>query len=233
MKNIMLLSAALVLLLQASAQDKYSSVGGIETPYKDKYKFTVKLDEKTNKLTFETDAPVSVVTLETYTPAELAVRKGKEYTDTYTKSGNKYSYDLKKPLLRDQYAYWLKVSIGRNGIPLAEYFFRKNADAAATTEQAPTTDAGEEEKKDDGATIIRTNIKCAAGKTKVMNALKALDGVTDVKIDITTGKLTIVYSTDGTPYTGILSAINEQGFEADGQKTTAAASNPCKGKTKN
>ena len=29
------------------------------------------------------------------------------------------------PELKDKYAYWLKVSTGRNGVPLAEYYFQK------------------------------------------------------------------------------------------------------------
>ena len=235
MKKMSLLCLTSMLVLHVLAQDKYSSTGGIETPYKDKYKFTAKLDEKTNTLSFETDAAVTVVTLETYTPEELAVRKGKEYTNTYAKVGTKYSYDLKKPLLKDQYAYWIKVSIGNNGIPLAEYFFKKTTQAITptVTEEPANTDPGEEIKNAAGATVIKTNIKCAAGKTKVITALKELDGVTDVKIDITTGKLTITYSSDGTPYTTILSTINENGFDVNGQKTTNASANSCKTKTAN
>ena len=137
----------LVLLISASSfsQNKYSGVGGIETPYKDKYKFTAKLDEQTNILSFETDAPVTIVVLGTYTPDELAVRKGKEFTNTYTKNGQKYSYDLKKPLLKNKYAYWLKVSTGDTSTLLAEYFFRKkireeSGENTATTEEEKKTE---------------------------------------------------------------------------------------------
>jgi copper chaperone CopZ len=223
-----------VLALAVFAQTKYSSIGGIETPYRDKYKFTAKLDEKTNILSFETDAPVTVVTLETYTSEELIARKGKEYTNTYTKTGNKYSYDLKKPLLKDKHAYWLKVSIGNNGVPLAEYLFKKTAATAATEPAEEVATASDEEIKNaDGATVITTNIKCAAGKTKVVNALKEMEGVFDVKVDIVTGKLTIKYSSDGTPYTTLLSTINENGFDANGQKSANPSANPCKTKSSN
>ena len=222
-----------LLSLHSFSQSNYGVTGSIESTYKDQYTFTCKLDEKTHTLSFETNAPVSVVTLETYTPEELAVRKGKEYTDMYfKKSGNKYTYDLKQPLLKDQYAYWLKVSTGNNGAPLAEYFFRKTTAVApsATTENTKPT---EETKNAAGATIIQTNIKCTTGKTKVIAALKEMDGVSSVKIDITTGKLTIVYSSDGTPYNEILNTINENGFDAGGQKSTRSNSNPCKKKTVN
>ena len=219
----------------AFSQAKYSGIGGIETPYKGKYSFTVKLDEKLNKLIVETNAPVTVMTLETYTPEELAVRKGIEYTNTYTKTSNKYSYDLKKPLLKNKEAYWVKVSIGDNGIPLGEYYFKKKTPPVEPTQtvETPATGNGEEIKTADGATVIKTNIKCAAGKTKVINALKEMEGVTDVKIDITTGNLTIKYSSDGTPYTTILSTINENGFDANSQKSNNISSNPCKTKTVN
>jgi copper chaperone CopZ len=231
MKKLLVLQLAIIIFLSSIAQDKYAGTGGIETAQKDKYKFTATLDEKTNVLSFETDAPVTVATLEIYTPEQLAIRKGKEYTNTYTKVGNKYLYDLKKLQLKNKYAYWIKVSIGNNGVPLGEYFFRRKAGEVSTKparEKDTGNSDGEEKKNANGATVISTNIKCAAGKTKVINALKILDGVNDVKIEITTGKLTIVYSSDGTPYTSVLSAINQQGFDAAGQKAINAKSNPCK-----
>ena len=235
MKQLLFSLLCPLIVLSAIAQSKYSSTGGIETPYKGKYTFTAKLDEKLNKLIVETNAPVTVMTLETYTPEELVVRKGNEYTNTYIKSGNKYSYDLRTPLLKNKEAYWVKVSIGNNGVPLGEYYFKKKSQPVTTTstEETPAADNGEELKTAEGATVIKTNIKCAAGKTKVINALKEMEGVSDVKIDIATGKLTIQYSSDGTPYTTILSTINENGFDANGQKTGNAAANPCKPKTSN
>ncbi len=234
MKQLLIVFLLPLFSITAFAQSKYSGLGGIEAPYKGKYTFTVKLDEKLSKLIVETNAPVTVMTLETYTPEELAVRKGIEYTNTHTKVGNKYSYDLKKPLLKDKHAYWVKVAIGNNGIPLGEYFFKKLATASPSqpVTEIPTA-VGEEIKNAAGATVIKTNIKCTAGKTKITTALKALEGVTDVKIDIATGKITIKYSSDGTPYTTLLFTINENGFDADGQKTTNAAVNPCKPKASN
>ncbi len=235
MKKILFSLLSFLVVLSAVAQSKYAGVGGIETPYKGKYTFTVKLDEKLSKLIVETNAPVTVMTLETYTPEELIARKGIEYTNTYTKTGNKYTYDLKKPLLKDKEAYWVKVSIGNNGIPLGEYYFKKKAVPGTSTaaEETTATDNTEELKNADGATVIKTNIKCAAGKTKVINALKEMEGVFDVKIDIATGNLTIKYSSDGTSYTTVLSTINENGFDANGQKTTAPSANPCKTKATN
>ena len=73
MKKLLLLQLAVFVFLSSSAQDKYSGTGGIENAQKDKYKFTAKLDEKANVLSFETDAPVTVAILEIYTPEQLAV----------------------------------------------------------------------------------------------------------------------------------------------------------------
>ena len=105
MKKILFMQLIVLLELSSFAQPIYSSVGGIETPSKDKYKLTAKLNEKTNTLSFETDAPVTRAVLGTYTPERLAERKGKDYSNTYTKNGQQYSYDLKNRLLQDKYPY--------------------------------------------------------------------------------------------------------------------------------
>lgn len=239
MKKIFFSQLFVLLVISSFAQPNYSSTGGIETPYKDKYKLTAKLDEKTNTLSFETNAPVTVVTLETYTAEELAVRKGKEYTNTYTKVGNKYLYDLKKTLLKDKYAYWVKVSIGKNGAPLGEYYFQRTKEAIAiVSEQKEKKDSepSEEETTNDAShPVIKTSIRCEAGKVKVTKALKELDGVFVVKIDIKTGILKLHYSSDGTPLNDIIDAILDNGFDVldDGQasglkKSTKPSANPCK-----
>ena len=67
MKKILFMQLFVLLAIDSFAQPIYSSVGGIETPYKDKYKFTAKLNEKTNTLSFETDAPVTKAVLGTHT----------------------------------------------------------------------------------------------------------------------------------------------------------------------
>lgn len=206
--------------LASFGQSKYSMIGGVETPYKNQYTFQIRLDEVNKKLIFETNAPVTVVTLDVYTPEEYLIRKGKEYTNTHVKSGNTYSYDLNNALLKDKEAYWLKVSIGNNGVPLAEYLFKKR-----TTE--PVRNENNEEVKDaTGATVIQTNATCAEGKTKLMASLKALDGVRDVKID-PRGTVKIIYSNDGTPYSELLATINQNGFSAGSQKSNSPDKNPC------
>lgn len=233
MKPILFSTLFFLFTLTSFSQSKYSMVGGVETPYKEQYTFKVRLDEVNKKLIFETNAPVTVVTLETYTQEEILAHKGIEYTNTYFKTGNIYSYDLNKPLLKDKQAYWLKVSIGNNGVPLAEYYFKRNQIAPQEQVEEKNTDPGDEIKGADGATIINTNIKCTAGKTKVIAALKKLEGVFDVKINIATGKLVIKYSSDGTPYTTILYTINENGFETNGHPSTNISANPCVKKTSN
>ncbi len=244
MKKILFLQLFILLISTTFAQKKYSAITDIQPEYKDKYTFKAKLDEKTNILSFETNAPVTVVLLSTYTPDELAVRKGKEYTNTYTKKGQTYSYDLKKPLLKDKFAYWLKVYFGNNGSPLAECFFRKiNSEKTVSKvpepqveEETVTTD--DKAQYDPSHPVIKTNIKCEAGKTKVIKALKVLDGVFDIKIDIKTGLLKLHYSSDGTPLNDIVETILNNGFDVldDGQgsgikRSAKAAANPCKTKT--
>lgn len=99
--------------------------------------------------------------------------------------------------------------------------------SVAQTKDATTNDMGEEIKNADGATVIRTNANCAAGKTKLIAALKALDGVQEVKVDAK-GTVNIKYSSDGTPYSGLLTTIAENGFSANKLKSTLASENPCR-----
>ncbi|MEO5948602.1 MAG: C1 family peptidase [Chitinophagaceae bacterium] len=82
-------------------------------------------------------------------------------------------------------------------------------------------------------TIITTNINCAAGKEVVERILKSQDGVQSVKVDIKTGKVSLAYSSDGTPYTEIINLINEAGFNADRNKSEVPNANPCKATTVN
>ena len=78
------------------------------------------------------------------------------------------------------------------------------------------------------ATIINTNINCAAGKEIVERILKTQDGVQSIKIDISTGRISLVYSSDGTSYDEIINLINEAGFDADRKKSAGPEKNPCK-----
>jgi len=86
--------------------------------------------------------------------------------------------------------------------------------------------------------IIKTNIKCEAGKIKIIKELKKMDGVFEVKIDIKTGLLKLNYSSDGSSFDDIINAILDNGFdvvdngEGSGIKKSAKpAANPCKTKT--
>lgn len=98
--------------------------------------------------------------------------------------------------------------------------------SVAQAKDAGSHDMGEEQKNADGGTVIRTNASCAAGKKKLISALKALDGVQEVKVDAK-GTINITYSSDGTPYSGLLTTINESGFNANNQKTSNGSENPC------
>ena len=81
--------------ISSFAQQIYSSSGVIESPYKDKCKFTAKLNEKTNTLSFETIAQITRAVPGTYITERLAERKGKDYTNTYTKTDNNILMILK------------------------------------------------------------------------------------------------------------------------------------------
>ncbi len=236
MKKILFLSLSLMLGYSVIAQPKYSSTGGIETAYKGKYKLTAKLDEKTNTLSFETDAPVTKAILGIYTPEELAVRKGKEYTNGYLKKGQKYSYDLKKSLYKNKYAYWIKIYTSKG--MLGEYFFKKIEEVkVVVTDPKPVEETEPVPADDPSHPVIKTNINCEAGKVKVTKALKALDGVIEVKIDVKTGILNLYYSSDGTPLIEIIEEINNVGFDVlndvEGwgiKKSSNPSANPCKAK---
>ena len=111
---------------------------------------------------------------------------------------------------------------------------KKGEDAPAQTAGNETTEAGTPAASSESSiavgegseTIIQTNITCAAGKKKAEETLKKQDGVFEAGVDISTGELTIRYSSDGTSYTTLLEIINKLGFDADGKKATG--SNPCK-----
>ena len=78
-------------------------------------------------------------------------------------------------------------------------------------------------------TVIQTNILCQAGRSKIENMLKKQGGIFDIKANITNGEVAVRYNSDETSYSKILNLINQQGFEADGNKPAAGApGNPCK-----
>ena len=74
-------------------------------------------------------------------------------------------------------------------------------------------------------TTVKTNINCAAGKKKIENILARQDGVRSAIVDIKTGDLKLVYSTDGTSYSDIIKLINEEGFDADKSRSKYADKN--------
>lgn len=79
---------------------------------------------------------------------------------------------------------------------------------------------------ENGELIIKTNIKCAAGKTQIENLLRDTDGVNSVSIDTDSGKL-YLSSADSNIYNIVTELIRKNGFEADGKKSTNPKGNPC------
>ena len=120
----------------------------------------------------------------------------------------------------------------------------KNKDKKAKDKDVTKTETASNDKQNDnkevvttaesmsgeGAqTVIQTNILCQAGKTKIENMLKKQEGIFEVKANIKNGEVGIRYSSDATSYSELLKLINQQGFEADGNKPSAGApGNPCK-----
>lgn len=232
MKQLLSVAFFLTAALSLSAQtSKYGGMAGQNAAFNARYKLSVTLDEQKNKLSFETDAPLQKVTFTTYTVQELSVRNGKEYVKNFSSPGHSLSYDLNQAIYKNKQAYWLKFYTTDS--LFEEYYFQKRTVAPAPVNEEPPVDSDEEIRNADGATVVKTNITCAAGKSKVMAALKELEGVTDVQIDIKNGQLVITYSSDGTPYTEIINTINQNGFSANGKVSNNKAANTCTKKTAN
>ena len=112
-----------------------------------------------------------------------------------------------------------EASSPQNSVPVKQGTFRYN------TKLKPVTTIPVENTP---VTIIITNINCTAGKEIVEKILKSQDGVQSVQVDIKTGKLSLAYSSDGTPYSKIIKLINEAGFNADRSISQVPDANPCK-----
>ncbi len=82
-------------------------------------------------------------------------------------------------------------------------------------------------------TTIQTNINCEEGKILIEKILKSEDGVESAVVDIRNGVLKLNYRSDRTPYTEIISIINEVGFDADKIKSKKVENNPCAVKPEN
>lgn len=100
-------------------------------------------------------------------------------------------------------------------------------DISPSTDNKVETEPVIESNGEGNTTIINTNIRCAVGKKKMEDILKMEEGVFEVSINIKNGKLSIRYSSDGTPYSALIERINENGFEADGKKPISTKANPC------
>lgn len=219
-KNILFLLVLLAITGYTKAQ-VFGAVPGQEAAFNAKYKLTAFIDETTMILKWSTNAPIVKAVLSVYTPEQLGKRKGIDHSYPFKTPIYSYEFNLNAPAFKDYYAYWLKVYTS-DGL-WQEYFFRKKEIKKDEPKPKAVTE-------DEGYTIIKTNINCETGKEKITNALKEMDGVFEVKVDIKTGRLALKYSSDGTPYTTIIETILNNGFDADGQKSTKATLNPCKRK---
>jgi copper chaperone CopZ len=224
MKKLFLFYLFTLTFLAAFSQQKFSAVAGQEADFNAKYFLTASIDEVEMKLSFSTDAPVIKAILSVYTPEQLAVRKGTDHTYPFTTPIHKYQFNLNAPAFKGYFAYWLKIYT-QDGL-FQEYFFKQKKLSAVNNNSSNNNTNGDDNSNSAGGTKIKTNIFCKAGADKTIAALKALDGVVSVSVNIKTGVLTIDYSSDGTPYTGILEEINKLGFNADDSKTKVAKS-PC------
>ncbi|GEM_PF-2477380 len=222
MKQHILVILFLLAFCNYSTAQQYISGAGQEADFNAKYKLTASIDDKTMVLKWSTNAPIIKAILSTYTAEQLAIRKGTDHSYPFKTPVNNYQFNLNSPAFKGYHAYWLKVYTS-DGL-WQEYFFKKKENPIIKKEEAKPEDI----KEDEGYTIIKTTVNCETGKQKLITALKSLEGVFDVKVDIRSGKLALKYSSDGTPYNEIIETILSTGFDADGKKTTKAALNPCK-----
>ena len=75
--------------------------------------------------------------------------------------------------------------------------------------------------------IIKTNIRCEAGKKKIETILRNIDGVSSAMIDNDNGNL-YLSSENPEVRNKVTEAIRLNGFEADGKKPTQIIPNLCK-----
>lgn len=75
--------------------------------------------------------------------------------------------------------------------------------------------------------IVKTNIGCETGKTKLETILRNTDGVSSVMIDNDNGNL-YLSSENPEVRNKVIELIRQNGFEADGKKPTKSLPNPCK-----
>lgn len=75
--------------------------------------------------------------------------------------------------------------------------------------------------------IVKTNIRCEAGKKNLETILRNTDGVSSVMIDNDNGNL-YLSSENPDVRNKVIELIRQNGFEADGKKPTKSLPNPCK-----
>ena len=95
---------------------------------------------------------------------------------------------------------------------------KKGQKGVAQTTDKVTENSTVEDAKPVGEIIINTNIKCAVGKATIEDLIRDTPGVTNVSIDIKTGKLYIGINGDATNKEEIEAIIRKNGFEANGKK---------------
>jgi E3 ubiquitin-protein ligase DOA10 len=97
-----------------------------------------------------------------------------------------------------------------------------------TTNSPSSNETTGDTPNDSGEFIIKTNIKCAAGKTHIETLLRETDGVNSVTINAATGKLYLSAGSNSTIYNTAIETINANGFEADGKKPASTKNKTCK-----
>lgn len=75
-----------------------------------------------------------------------------------------------------------------------------------------------------GEIIIKTNIKCAAGKEWLEELIRGKNGVSSVSIDEKTGNVYLVLGGDFATKEDIETLIRSNGYEANGKKKTGGKS---------
>lgn len=102
------------------------------------------------------------------------------------------------------------------------------ASSSETISSASSNELTGSKPNENGEYILKTNIKCAAGKTHIEALLRELDGVNSITINAVSGKLYLSAGSNNTVYNIAIETINANGFEADGKKPANTKNKTCK-----
>ena len=133
--------------------------------------------------------------------------------------------DRKKPKKEDTAP---KTNRGNEGNSASSNETNTSPSSSETTTSSSSNETTGDTPNESGEFIIKTNIKCAAGKTHIETLLRETDDVNSVTINAATGKLYLSAGSNTKVYNTAIEIINANGFEADGKKPADTKNKTCK-----